>query len=104
MSYIYIKMFNSTSLGYCHDLEYNLVKALGGPGVDIIYVDHDDVYSYFDVEIDDDDVYDDEVGDDNEMSAMASFVLGYLQALESDGKVFVDWDAMPESNDEEDDE
>lgn len=95
MSYIYIKMFNSTSLGYCHDLKYNLCKALGGPGADIVYVDHDDVYSYFDVEID----------DDNEVGATASFVLGYLQALESDGKVFVDWDAiLAESNDEEDDE
>lgn len=103
MTYIYIKMYNTTSLGYCHDLEYNLWKALGGHGVDITYVDHDDIWTYLDVEIDDDDIYEEDDG--NEMSAMASFVLGYLQALESDGKVFVDWDAMlAESNDEEDDE
>ena len=56
---------------------------MGGLGLDIIYIDHDDIWTYCDVEVDDD-----------EAGNASSFILKCIEEMEPQGKVFLDWDAM----------
>lgn len=90
MTYIAIKVFNAVTLKRFHGLEERFTRAACAP-VDITIIDHDDQWTYCDVEIDDgpDDLEPEEGCYDS-----ASRLVDYIKGMDFMHEIVIDWDAM----------
>ena len=86
MTYIAIKVSNGVSLKRFWSLEEAFTKAAGA-FVDVTIGEHDDVWTYCDVDIDD------EVDEDDEYSFAAKRLVDYIESIPMQ-EIVLDWDAM----------
>ena len=83
MTYIAIKIYNAVSLKRLWSLEEEFTKA-AGVDVDVTISEHDSVWTYCDVDIDD--------GNDGN-SIAAKRLVDYVENIPM-GEILLDWDTM----------
>lgn len=85
MTFIAIKIYNAVTLKRFWTLE-KVYTRVADALVDITVIDHDDEWTYCDVDVDDDEGY-----------MASSRLVDYIKGLEAIHEIVIDWDAMADA-------